>query len=71
MNWNKSFQYDWSKDRGIIGVDILPYQLAIGLSLRYLKCLDSIMFRIYLGPFKLWGNIPVNLHKEDIWKNLN
>ncbi len=39
------------------GLAFFPYQLALGISLRYWSCLIAPAFRIYLGPFKLWGYV--------------
>lgn len=37
------------------GIDILPYQLALGLSLRWLE--GGPHLRVYLGPFKLRASL--------------
>jgi len=39
------------------GATFYPYQLALGLSLRYWPCLFAPSVRIHLGPFKVWGAI--------------
>jgi len=57
MNWNKAVQRNWSSSRMTVGFDVYPYQVAFGASLRYLSCIPSIMFRLYLGSLKLWGNV--------------
>ena len=57
MNWNQVKEYPFPGG----GFQIYPYQLALGGSIKYLHCLKSIMFRFYLGPFKLWFNIAVRL----------
>ena len=52
MNWNKTIEIDLTNG----GIVIFPYQFAFGISFRYLSCLKSVMFRIYIGPFKFWMN---------------
>ena len=38
-------------------VNFFPYQIAFGISVRYLSCKDmGWMVRIYFGPFKVWFN---------------
>jgi hypothetical protein len=34
-----------------------PYQIAFGVSIRYLECIGGWMFRMYFGPLKLWFNL--------------
>ena len=53
MNWNCVIEYSFPRG----GFQIYPYQLAAGVSIKYLSCLRSFLFRFYLGPFKLWFNI--------------
>ena len=36
-----------------LGVDVLPYQLALGASLRIFE--GGVYWRIYIGPLKLHG----------------
>lgn len=44
-------------------LEYFPYQLAFGLSIRYLKCKGmGWLFRIYFGPFKFWFNLKSNKH---------
>lgn len=39
-------------------LEYFPYQIAIGLSVRHLRCENmGLMFRIYFGPFKFWFNL--------------
>ena len=38
-----------------VGVTFFPYQFCLGLSIRYWPCIFAPAFRIYIGPFKLWG----------------
>lgn len=39
-------------------IEFFPYQIALGISVRYLKCERmGWMFRIYLGPIKVWFNL--------------
>lgn len=44
---------------GGIGLIILPYQFAIGVSIRKWCFPTSIAFRLYIGPFKFWGYIKI------------
>jgi len=38
--------------------ELFIYQFALGISIRYLSCDDmGWMFRLYLGPLKLWFNL--------------
>jgi len=61
MNWNKVIELDF-KDGGF---QIYPYQLAVGCSFKYLSCIKAVMFRFYIGPFKLWFNIHVGRRREN------
>lgn len=36
------------------GFQIIPYQMAFGISAQYLKCYGGRLLRLYFGPFKLW-----------------
>lgn len=58
MNFNKVIEYNFSQKTLRIcgGLEIFPYQFALGLSARYLSCIHSWMFRVYIGPFKLWAS---------------
>jgi len=60
MNWSKTIEYPFRNG----GFSIHPYQLALGGSLKYLPCLKSVMFRFYLGPFKLWFNLCIFLQAQ-------
>lgn len=57
MNWNqvKQFGFRWHRIDGEF--ELFPYQIAFGISLRYLSCLKSLSFRFYFLVFKLWFNI--------------
>lgn len=48
-------QYMWQGALGTVGLDVLPYQLALGVSCRRFD--GQWGFRIYVGPFKVWGGI--------------
>ena len=37
------------------GLTFYPYQLALGISLRYWPCIFAPAFRVHVGPFKAWG----------------
>lgn len=50
---NKDFFY---KCDGI-GFTFYPYQISLGVSLRYWPCIFAPAFRIYIGPFKIWGYV--------------
>lgn len=54
MNWSRVIEFDFKNG----GFQIYPYQLAVGCSFKYLPCMKTVMFRLYIGPFKLWFNIP-------------
>ena len=44
--------------QGIAGeLEYFPYQIAFGISIRYLECIGGWMFRMYFGPFKIWFNL--------------
>ena len=60
MNLNKTIEIDLPSG----GLTIFLYQLAFGLSFRYLSCLKKVMFRLYLGPFKLWLTFPKSNHEQ-------
>lgn len=47
-------QYVWRAERGYVGVDLLPYQLALGVSVRLL---DGLHVRVYVGPVKLLAGL--------------
>jgi hypothetical protein len=36
------------------GITVYPYQLALGISLRYWPCLFAPSIRLHIGPLKLW-----------------
>jgi len=39
-------------------VEFFSYQIAFGISIRYLTCKNmGWMFRFYFGPFKIWFNL--------------
>lgn len=40
---------------GVLGLDVLPYQLALGVSFRIFE--RGLYFRLYFGPFKLFGGV--------------
>lgn len=55
----KAIQYYFHRDKFGLGFDIYPYQLTLGLSLRYWPRVFAPAFRLYFGPFKVWGWISV------------
>ena len=36
------------------GITLYPYQLSLGITLRYWPCIFAPVIRIHIGPFKLW-----------------
>lgn len=40
---------------GVLGLDVLPYQLSLGVTLRYFE--GGVHFRLYVGPVKFWGGV--------------
>ena len=57
----KEKYFEWKRISG--GFTFFPYQLAMGISFKYLSCISSLMVRIYFLMFKLWVNI--NLGGKD------
>ena len=41
------------------GLQFYAYQLAFGISLKYLDCLKSVMIRMYFMCFKIWFNFKI------------
>ena len=39
------------------GVAVYPYQIALGVSLRYWPCIFAPSIRVHIGPFKLHASI--------------
>lgn len=52
MNWQKTYEKVWSSKLFILGITFFPYQLSLGVSLRYF---EGFGFRFYIGPIKIWG----------------
>ncbi len=46
---------DWG--RFTFGAAVYPYQIALGVSLRYWPCIFAPSIRIHIGPFKLHASI--------------
>jgi len=43
----------WRKTgMGYVGLDILPYQIAMGFTIRWFE--KRLHLRFYIGPFRLW-----------------
>ncbi len=60
VNWvNTAHELNFGIGPVFGGLVLLPYQLAVGLSLRYLPCIHSVMLRVYAGPFKDWLNVRI------------
>jgi len=36
------------------GLTLIPYQFAVGVSLRPWPCLSTVALSVYMGPLKLW-----------------
>jgi len=47
------------------GITFYPYQLSLGLSLRYWPCIFAPSIRIHIGPIKLWLYIIMKKRQED------
>jgi len=44
--------WEWRTSFALGGMVFFPYQLAFGISCRWF---GGLGYRIYLGPFKIWG----------------
>lgn len=55
MNWQRTYDRARYADRWYAGVDLMPYQLAAGLSLRWFEGRPHL--RVYAGPIKLYGGL--------------
>ena len=53
----KARQHDGSVGPFIGGFAFYPYQISLGISLRYWPRIFMPSARIHIGPFKLWGGI--------------
>ncbi len=56
MNWSLAREATFNL-RVTGGATFFPYQLALGLSVRWMSCLSGPAIRLYLGPFKLWMGV--------------
>jgi hypothetical protein len=45
---------DFRFGRLIGGVSFYPYQVALGLSVRYWPCIFAPSLRVHIGPLKVW-----------------
>lgn len=56
---------DWDFDfwRFMGGITFYPYQIALGLTLRYWPCIFAPAVRAHVGPFKFW--LTITLKKRD------
>lgn len=59
MNWNTAIESYFYREGVGLGITLFPYQLAFGISIRYISDMKSIMFRIYIGPIKFWGHLKI------------
>lgn len=51
---SRAKDYDFDLGFLIGGFTIYPYQVALGVSLRYWPCLFAPSIRVHIGPFKIW-----------------
>jgi hypothetical protein len=51
---SRARDWDFHSERFGGGVTFYPYQLAVGVSMRYWPCLFAPSIRLHLGPFKFW-----------------
>jgi len=51
----KALEWEYHGRLGGIGLTFYPYQIALGISLRYWSCIFAPAFRIHILCFKLWG----------------
>lgn len=56
---------DFFKGPFMGGFTFYPYQVALGMSLRYWPCLYAPSIRIHVGPFKVWFGIQFRKRKND------
>jgi hypothetical protein len=55
---SKAIQLNHLTNKWGIGLDIYPYQIAFGISLRFFE--SSFALRIYFFVFKIWGYYLIN-----------
>lgn len=48
----KDWDFKWKGLGG--GITIYPYQISLGISLRYWPCIHAPSIKIYFGPIKIW-----------------
>ena len=56
LRGNKAYERNFEVGRFFGGFVVFPYQLALGISVSWLRCNSTRLFRVYFGPFKLWVN---------------
>ena len=54
---SRARQTDWFGRRWAGGVAWYPYQLALGVTVRYWPCLFMPSVRVHAGPFKVWFGV--------------
>ena len=52
MSRARDWDFTWGPFIG--GFTFYPYQLALGVTVRYWRCIFAPAIRIHLGPFKFW-----------------
>ena len=52
MSRARDWDFTWGPFMG--GFTFYPYQLALGITVRYWRCIFAPAIRIHLGPFKFW-----------------
>jgi hypothetical protein len=55
VNWQRTYDRATYARRWYAGADLMPYQLAAGLSLRWFEGRPHL--RVYVGPIKLYGGL--------------
>ena len=55
--WYSAHEWFWGNSRAGIGITVFPYQLAVGLSLRWWERGPAL--RLYLGPLKAWAYVHI------------
>jgi len=58
MNWGLVRERTFKWRTLTVGAALFPYQVALGISVSWLRCNGSRLLRVYLGPFKFWLNGP-------------
>ena len=51
---SRARDWDWRCGRFVGGFTFYPYQIALGMTIRYWPCIFAPSIRIHIGPFKIW-----------------